>query len=174
MKKVLLAIVAIIAIVLIIPLFTAKEYTIEREITINKPKQDVFSYIRLLRNADHFNKWMMTDPNSKKEFRGTDGTKGFIYAWDSENKKIGKGEQEITNIAEGSRIDYELRFVKPFEGKGQSYLVTEDDGSNTKVKWGFAGKMPYPMNIMLLLGMKKSLGDDLSTSLSNMKSVMEK
>lgn len=36
----------------------------------------------------------MTDPNMRKNFKGTDGTVGFCYAWDG-NKKAGKGEQEI-------------------------------------------------------------------------------
>lgn len=31
------------------------------------------------------------------------------------------------------------------------HMVTEDaEGNQTKVKWGFNGKMPYPMNLMLL------------------------
>ncbi len=47
----------------------------------------------------------MTDPAMKKEFRGIDGNVGFVYGWDSENKRAGNGEQEITNITEGERMD---------------------------------------------------------------------
>jgi hypothetical protein len=49
----------------------------------------------------------------KKEFRGTDGTDGFVYAWDG-NKNAGSGEQEIKRITDGDRIDLEIRFARPF------------------------------------------------------------
>ena len=50
------------------------------------------------------------DPDMKKTYRGTDGTVGFVSAWDSEKDDVGKGEQEIIKITDGERIDYELRF----------------------------------------------------------------
>jgi hypothetical protein len=34
----------------------------------------------------------MMDPNAKMEYKGTDGTVGFISAWDSKIKYVGKGE----------------------------------------------------------------------------------
>jgi hypothetical protein len=43
------------------------------------------------------------------------------------------------------------------------------------VLWGFKGKMPYPMNLMLLcMNMDKMLGKDLGTGLQNLKSTLEK
>ena len=75
---VILVVVAIlIALLLIVALFSKKEYTLEREITINKPKQEVFDYVKLLKNQDHYSKWVMMDPNMKKDFKGTDGNSWF-------------------------------------------------------------------------------------------------
>ena len=88
-KKILIVVVIIIAIPLIIALFIKKEYSIQREITINKPQQEVFNYVKYLKNQDNYSKWVMTDPAMKKDFRGTDGTVGFVYAWDSKNKNAG-------------------------------------------------------------------------------------
>ena len=95
LKIILIVIAAIIAIPLIIALFVSNDYNITRSIIINKPQQEVFDYIKLLKNQEKFSKWVMTDPNMKTTFTGTDGTVGCIYAWDSENKQAGKGEQEI-------------------------------------------------------------------------------
>jgi len=55
-------------------------------------------------------------------------------------------------------------------------MSTEAVGGNqTKVKWGFNGKMPYPMNLMLLvMNMDKMLGDQLQTGLNNLKTILEK
>src|SRR5690348_6071570 len=101
---ILLALGLLIVIILVVASLSSNEYTIERAITINKPKHEVFSYVRLLKNQDHYNKWVMMDPGMKKDHRGVDGTVGFIYAWDSNNKQVGKGEQEIKKIVEDERI----------------------------------------------------------------------
>jgi uncharacterized membrane protein len=74
LKKILIVVAIIIAIPLIIALFIKKEYAVEREITINKPKHDVFNYVRYLRHQDNYSKWVRMNPNMKKDFRGTDGT----------------------------------------------------------------------------------------------------
>src|SRR5687767_8092005 len=60
---ILLALVAVVALLLIIGLFTRKEYDIEQEVVIEKPKEKVFDFVKLLKNQDHFNKWVMMDPN---------------------------------------------------------------------------------------------------------------
>ena len=175
-KIVLTILLSIVGIVLITALFVKKEYTIEREIAISQPKQVVFDYIKIVRNSENYSKWVMTDPNMKKEFRGTDGTIGFVYAWDSENKNVGKGEQTISNIVEGERIVYDLRFIKPFEGIATAYMNTDSISENeTKVKWGFNSSMPYPMNAMLLfMNMEEMLGKDLEIGLANLKTILEK
>lgn len=172
---ILFVIAGIIALLLLLALFTKKSYTIEREIAINKPKTEVFNYLKHLKNQDHYNKWVMMDPQLKKEFRGTDGTEGFVYAWEG-NKKAGKGEQEIKRIKEGEKLDVEVRFIKPFEGIANTPFTTETlQPGQTKVKWGMSSQLKYPMNIMLLfMNFDKILGKDLEVSLGNLKNILEK
>lgn len=176
LKKILLIVLIIIAIPLIVALFVKRDYNVEREIIINKPKQVVFDYIKYLRNQDHFSKWAMMDPGMEKTYQGTDGTVGFVSAWDSENKDVGKGEQEIKKITEGERLDFELRFIEPFESTEAAYMITEAVSENqTRVKWGFNGRTPYPMNLLsLFMDFEKVIGDDLGAGLSNLKVVFEK
>jgi hypothetical protein len=174
--KILIVAAIIIAIPLVVALFTKKDYRVEQEITINKPKTDVFNYIRFLKNQDNFSVWAMMDPGMKKEYKGTDGSAGFISAWESSNNKVGKGEQEIIQINEGEKIDYEIRFIKPFAGKADAHLITESiTGNQTRVKWCFNSRMKYPMNMMLLImNMDKMVGKDLATGLTRLKNVLEK
>jgi hypothetical protein len=176
MRRILLGIVGIIALLLVIALVLKKDYAVVREITINKPKAEVFNYIKYLKNQDDYSVWAKMDPNMKKEYRGTDGTVGFVSAWDSKEDNVGKGEQEIKQINEGDRIDMELRFIEPFEANDNAYMTTESISENeTKVKWGFNGRMDYPMNLMLLfMNMDEMLGKDLETGLQNLKANLEK
>lgn len=116
------------------------------------------------------------DHQMEKEFTGTDGTVGFVSAWDSNNKNVGKGEQEIKKILEGERIEYEIRFIKPFAGISNAYMTTQSVSEHeTEVRWGFKSKMNYPMNLMLLfMNMEKMIGNDLDTGLLNLKNLLEK
>lgn len=176
LKGLLLLIVGIVILALVVALFVKKDYAVEREVTINKPIAVVFDYIKHIKNQDEYSVWNRLDPASKKTYTGTDGTVGFISAWESTNKNVGKGEQEITNITERDRIDMKLRFKEPFEAEDDAYMTTQALGENqTKVKWGFKGRMAYPMNIMLLfMDMEGMLGKDLQGGLDTLKTTLEK
>ncbi len=175
LKIIGLVLAGIIALVLITGLFVNGEYAVEREVTINKSKQEVFDYVKYLKNQDNFSVWTKIDPAMKKEFRGEDATVGFVSAWDSENPDAGKGEQKIIKITEGERIDYELHFIEPFESTDFAYLATEAvNDSVTTVKWGFNGKMKYPMNLMMLtMNMEEMLAPDLQNGLNSLKTILE-
>jgi hypothetical protein len=179
LKNVFKMIGIIVAIVIIIPLLIAlfinKDYEVEKEIVINKPKQQVFEYIKLLKHQDEYSIWGKMDPAAKKEFRKTDGTIGFVFGWESKIKDLGKGEQEIKNIIGNERIDYEIRFYEPYESTANAYMITTTVSENsTRVIWGFKGRMDYPMNIFLLfMDMKKIIGSDLEKGLANLKTILE-
>jgi hypothetical protein len=180
MKKILrylgIFLVSLLALVLVAALFINREYTVERKVSVNKPKIDVFNYVKLLKNQNEFSVWAKIDPGMKTEFHGTDGTVGFVSAWDSPVKEAGKGEQEIMRITEGERIDYEIRFFKPMKSTDNAFISFESiNDSTTNVKWGFFGKIKYPMNLMLLfIDMDTLLGKDLEGGLNNLKGLLER
>ncbi len=174
MKKVLLVIAIIIAVMLVVALVAPKEYAVEREVVINCPKEQVFEYVKSLRMQDEWSVWGDLDPDAVYTYTGVDGTVGFISAWEG-NKDVGKGEQEIVNIVEGERVDFELRFVEPFASTADVYITTESlSESETLVKWGMSGKMPFPTNLFLLvMNMDKSIGKDFEQGLANLKMILE-
>lgn len=167
-------IVGIIALFLLAGLVISKDMAVTKEIVINKPKADVFNYIKYLKNQQHYSKWATLDPNMKNEFRGTDGAPGFVNSWEG-NKKVGMGEQEILAVSDG-RLETELRFEKPFRSVAKATMTTEAVGDNTtKVSWGFSSKMNYPMNVMkIFMNMNEMIGKDFSYGLNNLKTLMEK
>jgi len=170
---ILIAVAAVIALLLIIALFMKREHYVKREIIINASRQKVFDYLRLLKNQDEFNKHAMTSPDRKREFKGTDGTVGYIYAW-SGDKSAGVGEKEIKNIIEGKKIETEIRFVKPMRATATIIMETESLSDNqTKVYWSNAGTLKYPVNIMIPM-MEKMLPKEMDTSLSTLKNILEK
>lgn len=167
----LLAVAALLLAALVLP----SSYQVERSVIVDKPKDQVFSYVLLLKNQDNFSVWMALDPNVKKSYQGEDGTVGFVSAWQSDKEEVGSGEQEIIAIKPGRRIDYELRFKAPFASVSPAYLLTEQSSADqTKVTWGFQGDMPYPMNLLLLvMDMEGLIGKDLQQGLDKLKLVLE-
>jgi Polyketide cyclase / dehydrase and lipid transport len=173
---IIIALAGIIVLLLIIGFFVKKDYSVGKEVVINKLKAAVFEYLKLLKNQNKFSVWGSMDPNMKTEFSGIDGTEGFVSAWESENKNVGKGEQEVLKIVDGERIDYEIRFIKPFKSTSWAFITTAALNDNkTLVHWEFTGKMKYPTNLMLLfMNMEKMVGNDLNKGLQNLKNILEK
>lgn len=170
---ILTVIAGIIALLLIIALFMKKEHYMKREIIINVPRQKVFDYVKLLKNQDEFNKNAMAGADRTKEFKGTDGTVGYIYAW-SGDKNAGVGEKEIKGIIEGKRIEAEIRFVKPMAVTATIIMETESVSDNqTRVSWSNGGTLKYPINVLIPV-MEKSVAKDMDSSLLNLKNILEK
>lgn len=174
LKRIFIGFFALLVVALIAGLFMEKDYSIEREVVINKSKDEVYNYIKYLKNQDNYSYWNKQDPNMRHEYKGTDGTIGFISSWKG-NDKVGIGAQEIKNLKEGERIDLELRFKEPMEMTNNAYMTTTDEGSSkTKVVWGFSGRLTYPMNVMMpFMGMDNVLGTQLKDGLNNLKKILE-
>ena len=147
---------------------------IERTVSIQKNTREVFGFLKQTKNQDRFSVWNMKDPNSKKTYSGVDGTVGFIYTWDSADKNVGAGEQEITGMSEGSRIEYELRFARPMQNIATSNFVLSNLGdSSTDVTWTFQSPGKFPMSLLTPI-FKIILGKQMNQSLQNLKALLEK
>jgi hypothetical protein len=170
---ILLVIASIIVLLLIIALLKRKDHYVKREIVIDVPRQQVYDYLKLLKNQDKFNKHAMADPNRNFEYKGTDGTVGFVIAW-SGDKKAGVGEKEIINLIEGKRIETEIRFIKPMVTSARITMEIESLSANqTKVTWSNAGTLIFPINIMIPT-MEKHVAKDMDSSLITLKGILEK
>lgn len=72
--KILVIILALIAVILIIGALMPKTFTLTAETTINAPKDQVWNYVRLLDNQKNYSVWVMADPNVKLSYGGVDGS----------------------------------------------------------------------------------------------------
>lgn len=165
----------LVALVVLLGLLAPKKFNVYRSIDINKPKNDVFNYLLLVKNQEIWSPWAKKDPKMARKYTGADGKIGFVSYWNG-NKEVGEGEQEITNIVAGERIEGELRFFKPFKSTSNCYFKFYDTDSNTtKVTWGFSGKNTFPVNIMMLfINMDKSVGKDFEEGLRALKTELER
>ncbi|WP_346237299.1 SRPBCC family protein [Niabella insulamsoli] len=168
LKRIFFAILIFVALLLIVALFVPKAFTSEAEVVINEPKQQVFNYIKFVKNQDNFGVWQLSDPDMKTIASGADGSVGFKYSWDGE--KTGKGSQTITHIVDGERMESELDFG--FGEPARSYFILKELApEQTSVTWGITGKSPYPWNLMNLF---MNMDDQFKEGLGNLKRILER
>jgi hypothetical protein len=116
----------------------------------------------------------MAGTGMKKSHKGTDGTVGFLYSWDSTMKNVGAGEQEITGIEDGKSIDYTVRFSRPMQNTGKiKFQITSLGNESTSVEWIFDSPSKFPMSLFSPI-FKIMLGRDLEKGLNNLKGILEK
>ena len=175
LKRIVIVVLVIVSIPMIIALFVKKEYTVERVVRIEKPTNEVFDYLVLLKNQDEFSVWAKIDPSMETYYEGIDGTVGFMAGWKSDNPDAGHGEQTILEIIPNERISYELKFIEPFQSVSYAHLnLNKINDTSTQVIWTFEGKTPYPFNIMFLfLDFEAMIGGDLESGLKNLKAILE-
>lgn len=171
-KKILIFILGLVSLFLLAGLFIDKEYTVSHSLTINKPQQEVFNYMKLFKNQENYSVWVMADPNIKLKYEGVDGTVGAKVSWDG-NDDVGAGSQTITKIS-NERIDVDLHFIRPMEGdqKGAT-TVTAIDTNSCTITEEFYGNDPYPMNTLSFVG-KYFIKDAFTKNAENVKKILEK
>ncbi len=167
LKYILLTLIALAVLGLIVALFVPKTFENERQIVIDRDQQEVFDYVRFIKNQDHYGTWQLSDPGMAKSYEGTDGTVGFVYHWDS--KKMGKGSQTITAVSPPERVETALDFG--YGSPARSYIITREIApGQTQVTWGVKGETPYPWNLMSLF---YSMDKDFEQGLQNLKAKLE-
>lgn len=157
----------------VLGLLLPRKFVIAREVVIARPAREVFDFMKLLKNQERYSAYAQADPAMKIEYRGTDGTVGAVAAWDSEDRNVGKSEQEIKAIEDGKRIEIEIRFREPFQSVDP--LVTEVEAlgpSETRVRNTYRGKIRYPYNLLVWWVMAK-IRENMQASLHNAKALLE-
>lgn len=169
-----ITILTVIVLLLIVALFIPKTYTVSVSQVINKPRQEVYDYVRMLDNQQHYSVWVMADPNLHPEITGTDGTVGAIQHWNSKDDNVGEGEQEITTLSI-DKMEVDLRFKRPFEGNAKAaYMFHETSPTQTELVSEFYSNSPYPFNLMSYVFGRKMIREAQQQNLINIKTILEK
>ena len=151
-----------------------KEFDLSRTVVINRPKAEVYAYLRQLRNQQDWVSWYERDTKTKFKFKGEDGKVGSTAYWKG-NSKVGEGIQKITKIRDGKIIEVQILLLKPYKTLSLIYAgVKEIEPGRTKIVWGLRGAHRFPASVLMLFyGMDKAFGAGLEKSLANLKQVLE-
>jgi hypothetical protein len=95
LKKILIALVAIIALLLIVVALQPSEFSVERTATMAAPPATVFEQVNDFHKWEAWSPWAKLDPDAKIAFEGPPSGAGTIMTWDG-NNKVGQGKMTLT------------------------------------------------------------------------------
>ena len=171
-KKLLLALVVLIALLLIGSLFIPGRYHVERSVVIDAPPEAVFSFVNQVKLWPSWIAWTTAkDPTLINTFSGPDSGVGAAMSWDG--KKMGQGTFIFTAAEPKGGVKYDLSFDHgKYNSKGALTFTAE--GKGTKVIWsddGDVGRNPIGRYFSLMFD--KLMGPDFEEGLNNLKKKAE-
>lgn len=167
-----IGLLALIVLICIVAIFAPKTFEYSKSIDVNAPIDSVWKNTSTLAAMDKWSPWNDHDPAMKKQWSGVGGTVGAKQSWEGE--VVGSGSQTISKVVKPILLETNLDFLKPHESHGKAYVSLESHANVTRVTWGMTGKMPYPMNILILfMDMEKQMGADWDRGLGRLKKMSE-
>lgn len=156
--------------------WSKKHYDLNRTIIINRPKAEVYAYIRQLQKQPSWMVWHQKDTGMSRKYKGEDGKVGASVYWKGDNKITGEGIQKITKVREGKVLEIQLLFLQPYKSLSLQYFgVKEVEPQRTKLIWGVRGTHKFPASVVTLFyGIERAIGKDFEQSLQNLKNNLEK
>lgn len=172
-KKILLILAAIVAIILVAAAFQPDEFRVTRSTTIAAAPATVFAEVNDFRRWQGWSPWEKLDPAIKRTFDGPASGVGAVYGWEG-NSEVGAGRMTLTDSKPAEFIRVRLEFLKPMEAQSTSEFTFRPEGNGTAVSWTMFGKNNYLGKIMcLFMNMDKMLGGNFEEGFTNLKAITE-
>ena len=172
-KKIALAVVAILLVILGLAAMKPDSFAVRREIALKAPPARIAPLIADFHQWGSWSPWEHLDPKMQRTFSGAPSGPGAVYAWQG-NDDVGAGRMEVTG-QDPSKVAIKLDFLKPFESSNTAEFVLTPQGDTTTVSWTMSGPMPFISKLMtVFVSMDAMIGKDFEKGLAAMKTVAEK
>ncbi len=151
--------------------FLNDKYSVERSVSINAPKDSVFTYIANLNTWHKWNPWFLADAKMKNKITITDSLTGSSWQWES--KLLGNGILRFEKVYPTDSIYAVMEFTAPKHTVIQEYWTFKTKGDSTIVFWEHVGPLDYPLGRIFGLWSNSMLGPTFEQGLNAIKSQLE-
>ena len=175
-KKIGLALLAVLVLVVAYAAIQSPNYKVSREITINAPAEKVFPYLNTSKLADQWGPWKEQDPSVKITFSGSDAGVGSRTSWEGGEKmgQMGVGSATIVESIPNERVLIKIEYVKPMSMVQDSVYLIKANGTQSVVTWEVTGTNTFMGRLMcLFVNMDKVVGGMFEKGLGNLKKLVE-
>jgi Polyketide cyclase / dehydrase and lipid transport len=172
-KKILLAFLISVAIVLGLVIVQPSTYTVTRSATIAAPPPVVFAAINDFHNWQGWSPWAKLDPGMKQTYSGPPAGVGAEYRW-SGNASAGEGSMTIIESAPNERVGIQLAFTRTYASSSVISFGIQPGGAGSVVTWNMTGQNNFALKALSLFSsMDKMVGPDFERGLAQLKSGAE-
>jgi hypothetical protein len=173
LKKVLIGLVAVVAIFLVVVAMQPSEYSVTRSASVAAPAATVFPFVNDLHQWGNWSPWEKIDPAMKRSFEGPGAGVNAVYAW-AGNNEVGEGRMTVTESKPNELVRLKLEFFKPMAGTSDVTFSFKPEGAQTAVTWTMAGPKNFVSKAMcLFMNMDKMIGGQFEKGLADLKAAAE-
>ncbi len=173
LKKILLGVIAVIAILAIVVYVQPAEFTIERTANFQASDSLVYSQINDFRNWDSWSPWAKIDTNMTVTYDGPVLGTGSQYMWKG-NSEAGSGKMMIIGSIPSSYIEIQLDFYEPMPSSNTMIFTISGDSTQSSVTWTMTGTNDYMGKAFnLFFNIEKMVGADFEKGLASLKEIVE-
>ena len=170
LKKILLSLVVVVAIMAVVSVFLPSEIHVSRSTLINVKPPVAFHQVNHLKIWKNWSYWDQLDPQMKSTYEGPESGTGAMHSWSSDHRSVGEGSMTIIDSKEPSLIITSLNFGGSTSQGGWTFEPFED---GTQVTVYMDIELPFAGRIFPGLMMNKWLGEDFDKTLAGLKSWSE-
>lgn len=177
LKGLLITVLAILAIWVLLALFSTPSTHVERSLEINAPAETVWSKISEFKKWEKWSPWKEKDPTINNTYTGTEGEVGSKMSWVSDSS--GVGYMELLEVIPNEKMVAKLAFTEPWESSSEDTFTLSENEGKTTVTWADHMDIPFLARpIMLFMGMNNEkmdemMGPDFEKGLQNIKALAE-
>lgn len=173
LKKILLVLVALVAVFVVVVALQPTDYRVERTATIAAPVTDVFARVNDFHKWEAWSPWAKLDPDATVTFEGPDSGEGAIMTW-AGDENVGKGKMTLVTSKPDEAVNIRVEFTEPFEGGTNSEFSFAPKGDQTEVVWAMHGQHGFVEKAFcLVMNGLDMMGGDIEKGLAQLKSVAE-
>ena len=142
MKKIIIALIIIIAIIIAIFSYTwiqPEEYTVTKSRVIDKPVNFVFLMFNDYKYWKKWSAWFQADISMKIKYSEPSLGIGARQTWQSEYS--GNGYQVTRHYEHNKKLTHQLVYTKPYKGGAMADILFDSlDNQKTRVTWSIKSK----------------------------------
>ena len=170
--KILIGLVAVVAIFLIVVASRPADFHVERSATIAATPAALFEQVNDHHKFAVWNPFLKLDPNVKNTYSGPDSGVGAACAWDG-NSKIGAGSATIIESKPAELVRHRMDWKRPIEGTSTVEFTFKPAGDKTTVTWAMYGKNGFIGKLFsLFMDCDKMVGPQFEQGLADLDKVV--
>jgi effector-binding domain-containing protein len=170
LRIILIIIGLLVAIILIVPLFSPATAEVSAETEIALAPSLIFPGVASFSDREAWDPWVSQDSTAEVTIQSEKDYVGSTYAWKGE--KVGFGRMEVISVRENEYIESSLWFGEVDTLALVEWTFEEVNGG-TRVVWSFAQETAWPIERFGMMFGKIFLKQSFELGLANLKEYVE-